>query len=150
MNLILLCVSSIFLARFLEKRMRVASIAHAVLFIVISFAFLFNSGFALVDRAMINLFGEEDFNLVHESLVANEHLFAGSISGLLIIETITFISISIVAIIGLIKGFKKLLEKFSPGFKFNLDSTETTYVHSFESVLHNHQFRYLILKHLRN
>ena len=112
MNLILLCVSSIFLGRYLEKKMRVASVAHSVLFIFCSFLFLFNSGFKLIDTAMINIFGEEIFYIVQDTLIATSKIHNVVISSFLMIEFFNYIMTSLVAVVVIIKGFKKLLEKY--------------------------------------
>ena len=150
MNLILFVISSIFLACYLGKRMRVASAAHMILFIFVTFVFLFNSGFAFIDRFMIRLIGEFNFNLLSDAITANEGTLTITISALLVIEIITMLSVSIVAIILLIRGFKKFLKKVRVSFSYRFSRVNTLTNVPNKDVLHNYQTTYLILKHLRN
>ena len=150
MNLLLLCTTSIFLGRYFEKKMPVASIAHAVMFIVIAFLFLFHSDIALVDQAMINLFGEENFYIVHDALVETSHIYRGAISTLLMMELVVYAILCAIAAVVLIKAIKKIFAKFNYGFKANIN--KLNYVYNVPSIEHdvNSRDRYLLLQHLRN
>ena len=150
MNLILLCLTSILLGRYFEKRMHVATVAHAVMFIVLSFLFLFHSGFALIDQAAINMFGQENFDIVHEALVETSTIYQSTISALLVMEIVVYSISAFVAVVLVIKGIKKLFKKFNFGFKVDLHTLNYDYnVPSIEQDV-NSRNRYLILKHLRN
>ena len=150
MNLILLCLTSMLLGRYFEKKMPVASIAHAVMFIVMAFLFLFHSDIALVDRAMINIFGEENFYIVHDALVETAIIYRSAISSLLVMEIVVMTISAVVTVVLLIKAVKKVLSKFNYGFKVNLSKFSfDNYVPANENDSNNRN-RYLILKHLRN
>lgn len=150
MNLVLLCVGSVFLARYLERRMRVASIAHSVLFIVLAFLFLFNSGFAIIDQAMINIVGEMYFYEFQEAIRSAEIFYGVAFSTLFVLEYTNYLILSIVTIIWLVKGFKKLIQKFRikhlkllcKNYIFEEEANNVNEVNS--------QGTYLLLAHLRN
>ena len=150
MSLVLLCVCSVFAGRYLEKKMKVASIAHSVLFIFMGFFFLFNSGFTLIDTAMINMFGQEAFDEIHEALAASETIYGVTMSSLFIMEVVVYAILCIVAIVASIKGFKKLIAvlrvnsiKVSEGV-LHLEERPTN------NLITNYQGTYLVLAHLRN
>jgi hypothetical protein len=150
MNLVLLCVSSIFLGRFLERRMKVASIAHSILFIVASFFFLFDSGFKIIDYAMINIFGEEIFYVMQESLRSASNFYGIAFSALFVLEFISYYLICIVAIIAVIKGFRKIIERWRIR---KLVLLRTEQVEHYSPLIReeiSYQGTYLVLAHLRN
>ena len=150
MNLVLLCLTSILLGRYFERKMPVASIAHAVMFIVMAFLFLFHSDFALVDQAMINLFGETNFYIVHDALVETAVIYRSAISSLLVMEIVVITVTALVAAVLLIKAIKKVFAKFNSGFNANIKTLNFAYnVPSIEQDV-NDRNRYLLLKHLRN
>lgn len=107
MDLILLCFCSIIIARCLEKRMRIASVAYAILFIVLSFFSLFSTGFALVDQAMINIFGENLFNAIREGLMEASPIYRSAFGTLFFVSIIIDVITSITALVLIIKGFRK-------------------------------------------
>lgn len=107
-----LIVCSIFLARYFEKHYRVATIAHAILFIVASFIHLFCSDVSFTVYAMKNIFGEHYYGLIRSVFVENVYIFNISFSALFAVEIASYITVSVLAIIALIKGFKKLVKFF--------------------------------------
>lgn len=150
MNLVLLCVSSIFLGRFLEKRMRVASIAHSVLFIISAFFFLFDSGFELIDYAMINIFGDEIFHMMQEALIDAGNFYGIAFSALFVLEFISYVLLCVVAIITVIKGFKKIIEKWRIKGLVVSKTSEVEQCSPFVRKEISYQGTYLVLSHLRN
>ena len=150
MNLVLLCLTSILLGRYFERKMPVASIAHAVMFIVMAFLFLFHSDFALVDQAMINIFGETNFYIVHDALVETAHIYRGAISTLLIMEIVTITISAVIAVVVLIKAIKKIFSKFNYGFRADIQTLNYAYNIPANEQVSNNRNRYLLLKHLRN
>lgn len=150
MSLILLCVCSVFTGRYLEKRMKIASIAHSVLFIVMAFFFLFNSGFTLIDTAMINMVGQEAFDEIHEAFVATKVIYGVTMSSLFVMELAVYIILCIVALVALVKGFKKLICKLRVR---NIVVTEDILLkedHPTTNLINNYQGNYLVFAHLRN
>ena len=67
-ELILLLTLSVITARLLEKRYKVASIAHAVFFIFISMVYLLTTDLALIKEAMINRMGEDLYESLNSAL----------------------------------------------------------------------------------
>ena len=130
--------------------MKVASIAHSILFIFVSFLFLFNSGFAFIDEAMINMLGEENFLEAQEAIVYAENFYGAAISSLFIIEIIVYTSICIVAITFTIKGFKKLMLKARFKSIVLLKEQIITSLNPTLALDNNEQGTYLVLGHLRN
>ena len=109
---IILIVCSIFIARFLEKRYKVATIAHAILFIVASVIHLFTSNVSFTMYAMQNIVGKYWYEIVRSVFEEGAVFFNITISSILVVEIISYIIFSIFAIVSLIKGFKKLIKYF--------------------------------------
>ncbi len=150
MKLILLCVCSVFVGRYIEKRMKIASIAHSVLFIVMAFFFLFNSGFAVIDIAMINMVGQEAFNEIHEAFVATETIYGVTLSSLFVMELAVYIILCVVAIVALVKGFKKLICKLRVRNIVVMEDILLEEDHPTTNLINNYQGNYLVFAHLRN
>ena len=109
-ELIILLICSVFIARFLEKKYRVASVAHAILFIALSLVYLFASKNSYISFALTNIVGEKAYHVIHEMLVDNVKFFNSGISALLITEIVTFAIVSIFGVVAAIKGIKKLVK----------------------------------------
>ena len=152
MDLILLCFCSVIIARCLEKRMRVASVAHAILFIVLFFFSLFTSGFAMIDQAMINTFGKDLFETVRDTLNETSPVYRSIFGSLFIIDLAIDIMTSIAVIILIIKGFKK----FSKVVKLNkaplIIKNILIKIRLLPNkvLINNNRNQYLVLQQLRN
>ena len=109
---IILIICSIFIARFLEKRYKVATICHAILFIVASVIHLFTSDVGFTMYAMQNIVGKYWYPIIRSSFEGGAWIFNLSVSSLFVVEFATYLILSIVAIVSLIKGFKKLVKYF--------------------------------------
>lgn len=151
MNLLLLCVCSIFLARFLEGKMKVASIAHSVLFIFMGVYFLFTSENYWINFAMNNLVGEYYYNVFHDAFIEAAQVYTITMITLFVTE---FIICSITALLAmrlLIKGIRYLLSKgrnnksFIKVF-FNIGQNNEAN----HASLSNKQNTYLVFSQLRN
>ena len=152
MDLILLIVCSIIIARCLERRMRVASVAHSIMFIVLAFFMLFTTNFALINQAMINIFGENIFNIVREALIDGSHLYRGTFSVLFFIDVVIDVIACITAIVVSVKAYKKFFK--------NLDIKKVrVYIDNFiksirllpnKVLIENNRNQYLVLQQLRN
>ena len=152
MDLILFGVCSVIIARCLEKRMRVASVAHAILFIVLFFFSLFTSGFPMIDQAMINTFGKDLFETVRDTLNETSPVYRSIFGSLFIIDLAIDIMTSIAVIILIIKGFKK----FSKVVKLNkaplIIKNILIKIRLLPNkvLINNNRNQYLVLQQLRN
>ena len=104
--LFLLC--SVLIARSLEKRYKVASALHAVLFVVIGLVWLFSSNLTFVQYALTNVVGETAYGIIRAAVTDNVIWLRGSFSALLIAELVTYFSLAIVSLIAFIKGLRQL------------------------------------------
>ena len=111
MEVILILICSVLAARFLEKKMRVASIAHAILFICCSVFYFFGSDFKLFAYAAKNMIGENNYAVIHSALKDGVRFVNFSLSGIYVIEVLVFGTIAIVSTILFIKGLKKVAKK---------------------------------------
>ena len=96
----------------MERIYKVATILHAILFIVMSVVRLFSSDVGFTMYAMQNMVGKEYYQLIRSVFTENTVIIHASISSLIVVEVVTFVTVSIVAIVSLIKGFKKLVKFF--------------------------------------
>ena len=111
MEFLLLLLCSVIIARFLEKRFKIATIAHAVLFVVIFCFYILGSDLEILVKAGINTFGEEDYSNIHGAIADNVEVLSISFSSLLVVEAFTFGVASLIAIRTAIKGLKKLIKQ---------------------------------------
>ena len=130
--------------------MKVASIAHAILFIVMAFFFLFDSGFTLVDEAMMNLFGKQNFIIIHDALVEASPIYQNTMSVLLIMEIIVYMMLSFIAILALIKGLKKAITMIKTKYNYVLNVQSEAVEIPTGEYFHSYQNTYLVLSQLRN
>lgn len=126
---ILLVICSIFLARYLEKRSKIISAAHAILFIVLMVFYFFNTEFPLVVKAATNMFGVDNYKVIHEAFVESSMYSRIGFSSLFAIEIVINSTIAIVSIIATIKAFKLIVKeyKFYNDFKLNQNIQKSEY-----------------------
>lgn len=152
MNLVLLCICSIFLARVMEGKMKVASIAHSILFIFMAMFYLLTSNNEMITFAMKNIFGEHYYSLLHNTFTEVATGYTITMFALFIVEFIAFFVVGLVSLLGLIKAFKYILKsvrvwhnaKINTGY-LNQDYNLETGFNNF-----NKQNTYLVLSQLRN
>ncbi len=152
MDLILLCVCSIVIARCLERKMRVASVAHAILFIVLAFFSLFTTDLKLVSQAMINVMSEEKYVIIRNALMSASHFYRGAFSVLFIIDVAIEVMACIAAIILIVKGYKKFFKKIDlQKVRIYIKNIVQEFRLLPNKVLiNNNRNQYLVLQQLRN
>ena len=153
MEFFLLLFCSVVIARYLEKRMKVASIAYSVLFILVSTFYFFGSDFKLFVMAGKNMLGESDYTSIHNALKEGVLFVNFSLSAIFIIDMIVTMITVVVSTIAIIKGIKKLIQKI----KISRINSFVRIKVLFESVLNPHKVHindesneYLVLCQLRN
>ena len=107
---VLLIICSIFLARYLEKRSKIISTAHAILFIVLMVFYFFTSEHPLIATAAHNVLGD-NYKFIHEAFVESAHYSRAGFSTLFIVEIVINLTISVVGVIGAIKAFKLIVKE---------------------------------------
>ena len=131
----LLLLTSIITARFLEKRYRLASVFHAILFIVMAVTYFFASEEPFLARLALNMLGEDGYRIVHNTMTDCLDLFHIGFSSILAVEVVIFASVSMISAIILIRGIKKVIRAFngkhitpiqSPAYAVALPCGETT------------------------
>lgn len=111
MKYLLLIVCSIISARFLEKKYKVASIAHTVLFVLMSFIYLTSSEIPMIQFAMKNILTEPYYIALNEIISETIFGFHIGVSTLFIVEFITYTIVSIVSVFVAIKTIKGLVKR---------------------------------------
>ena len=150
-NLLLLTVCSIFLARVMEKRMKVASVAHAILFIVMSFYYLLTSNFELIQFAMRNIFGETYYGILHNALLETAGYYQVTMFALFFVETITICFTAFLSFMLILKQMKYLMNKIQSRPILHTNShLIPDYAYNPGMGINNKQDSYLVLAHLRN
>ena len=151
-DLILLCVGSVFLARVLEKRMTVASIAHSVLFIMMSMYFLLTSKVEMIMYAMSNIFGKEYYTLIHNALLETREVYRITMIGLFAFESFLVGLIAFMTVLGFIKASKYILRKIHSNLVIkNIDKhIPQIDFSSLSRPINNKQGTFLVLSQLRN
>lgn len=70
MDIFLLIVSAVLIARFIEKRSKAIALAHTVLFAVLLFFMCFTTEFTLIQTLMRRVVGPSSYSLLHDALLA--------------------------------------------------------------------------------
>ena len=151
-ELIILVICSIVIARFLEKKYRAASVAHAILFIVLSLTYIFASDFPLFVMVGKTWIGNTYYQQLHQALRGGVMIVNISMSALFVVELVTFAIAAIVSVVALIKWIKKLSKIirtknstsfFVEPFHYSNNEPKTNYINS-------NQGNYLVFARLLN
>ena len=110
MEYIIFCICSIILARYLEKTSRVVSVAHDILFIVLSAAFFFVTDNAYISSLAIRVVGSDYYTTIHEALIDSQKYVNLGFSTLFIIESVIILITSVAAVIVFIKSLKEVVK----------------------------------------
>ena len=110
-ELILLFTLSILTARFLEKRYKVASIAHSILFIVMTFVYLLVWDFTPIKEMWTSWMGEEMYDIVSGALKDPMPFFNAGISSFMVFEVFIFLVLPILSIVAFVDKFKEQIKK---------------------------------------
>ncbi|MBO4668042.1 MAG: hypothetical protein J5666_07980 [Bacilli bacterium] len=102
-------ILNIILSRLLEKRMKVASILHTAIFVIIFFLMLFTVDMGIIESLLVKLIGEQNYLLIHESLIYDLTIKNVSISSLLVIEESLIITFAIFLVLCFSRFIKKLI-----------------------------------------
>lgn len=111
MEYIVFCLCSIIVARYVEKKSRVVSIAHDILFILLSFAFFFATNNKYIVDVVVRIVGKDFYNTVHTAITASTPFLRFGFSSLFVIEFMIFFIFALAAIIIFIKGLKETSKK---------------------------------------
>ena len=116
-DLILLLLLSVISARLLERKYKVASIVHAILFIVQAAIFIFTTEIPFVRYAMMNMVGKNAYNLVNSILSIPSFITIGGISAVVMVDLSILVFLPLLSIILFIdrirEEFKKVRYKVS-------------------------------------
>ena len=141
------------IARYLDrKKYKVASIAHSILFIFLSFVFTLATDIHIFVVAATNILGEEYYNAIHEALVMAIPSTCGSLSALLVIELVLYIFLPIFAAIIVAKQIKEQLMKIKmrkPNYEFGYLNIQNGF-NPIEDQRYSQNKTYLVLGRLLN
>ena len=114
MELALLLLSSVIIARFVAKRSIVISVAHSVLFVFLMAVWPFTTESHLVTSFMAELMPGNSYAILHEAFAGTGEYIGLGFSAVLVVEIVSVMSTSIALIISSIKTLKairRLLKK---------------------------------------
>lgn len=97
--LILYCVLSVIIARWLEKRMRMAAVFHSIMFIIVTVYLLLLCDARYIVNAFEYLLGKESYEAFKEALLTSYYAYSFEISVFAILEMmLLFLSIIVLAV----------------------------------------------------
>ena len=111
MEYIIFCICSVVIARYVEKKSRVVSIAHDILFILLSFAFFFATNNAYIVNIVLRIVDKDIYNTIHSALVNSSFFIKVGFSSLFIIEVVIYSIMALAAVIIFIKSLKEEAKK---------------------------------------
>ena len=111
MEYIIFCICSVILARFLEKKSRVISIAHDILFILLSLSFFFATNNSYIASITMKVVGKDIYTTIHEAMTASSMYIRFGFSTFFIIEVTIIGIVATVAIILFIRSLKETAKK---------------------------------------
>lgn len=119
--LILYCVLSVIIARWLEKRMRLAAIFHSIMFVIITIYLLLLCDARYLVNAFELLLGKESYEAFKDALLTSYYAYSFEISVFAILEMmLLFLSIIVLAVTAVtviektISSVRKNLGAFKP------------------------------------
>ena len=151
MNLVLLCVCSIVLARVLSKKMMVASIAHSILFIMMSVHFLLASENEYIMLAMETILGKQYYEFIHNGLIEVSQIYSITMIALFSFELLMSLFTAFFAVLFLVRKIEETIKHIRSQYILDDDTTPTYKLDYNPSMgLYNKQGTYLVLAQLRN
>ena len=136
----------------LEKKYKIASILHAILFIVQLVFFLFSTDLAFIKEAMVNMIGKNAYQVVHEVLTVPSIFVNGGISALLILDVSIFIFLPLLSIVVIADKIKDTFKQINvrTNIKIIVSYIINLVLDPIKDFKHNKNETYLILQKLRN
>ena len=132
---LLFLLTSIVTARFLDKRkMRAASIMYSTMFIIMLFVLLFTVDIDLVRQMMMNAFGSEVYQLVHNAFVdaISTPAYGVYIIGSVILTVAVQVSVTVLAPVSAIVRYlikkKNILHKFKKAYVRLVHQARSLYI----------------------
>ena len=111
MELILLLITSVLVARILERsKYHVAVVAHAVLFVFMFLVYFFASDWKPFVDLGKQWLGERLYIDLHDALIAGFDSVHYGISAFLIIEIVIMLSAASLAVVAMVRGYKKIVK----------------------------------------
>ena len=152
-ELFLLITISLITGRLLHKRYKVASIAHAVLFVLLFVMFMATTDIAYIKEFMISWMGKVYYTSLNEALSVPVQVLNGGISTILVVELAVFIFFPLLSVVALIKEFKeqfKELKLQKADLSTFFKSLIILVFNPFKDFKHTQNETYLILGRLLN
>ena len=122
---------NIILARVLTKKLRIASMTHAVVFVFVAIIYLFTLENDFIKYHLIKIVGEANYYLMSDSLLYEFQINNISISSMLVIEESILATFCILFLLFFVKIIKKLIGEFKVNYQLLLDIKEDEEVYTF-------------------
>lgn len=142
MELILLCLTAIFIAKYAEKHSSAITIAHAVLFIVLAFLSLFTTNISAVQGIMEHICGADNYWLVREAM-RTPCIWLYSANAVIYLAEL--IMLLIVTVSATVRAAKRLLKSKKVFARASKPVTKTVYA----PVCFRAEGNYIFLKYCR-
>ena len=122
---------NIILARILSKKLRIAGMVHAIVFVVIAFLYMFTLDNDFIRGHLTKVVGEANYYLLNDSLVYKLQANNISISSVLVIEESTFAASCILFLLFFVKYIKKIIDELKLHYQLPLEVKESEEVYAF-------------------
>ena len=106
LQLVSLLLLSIITSRLLEKKHKVAYIAHSVFFVFMLFTFMVSTDISFIKNVMIEWLGVKNYNPLYEAINETFYFVNLSISAVLILEVVIFVLIPLLSILAFIQEIR--------------------------------------------
>ena len=116
-----LIVMSVIAARLLEKRYKVASIAHAIFFILVASYYLYVTDYTPLVNMWLTYIDEKSYYVLKEALKGSSFYFNHSISTIVCVELIVLIFIPFISIAAFVKLIREECKEISVNHAFKID-----------------------------
>ena len=147
---LILIFLSIITARLLDKRYKVASIAHAVLFIFVSFVISVCSDWEPLVNIYTNWMGEEYYLSLKEALEDSELYLNSGLSTITLLEVIIFIFVPLLSIFTIVEEIRERLKQARVKRNFSLCKPIITNLYPIKDFKHTENKIFLTFGHLLN
>jgi len=151
-DILLFIVLSIITARCLERRYKVASVFHAIFFIVYLFLTLASSDVSFIKEAMTNWMGKQFYTSLYKAINGAENYIHIGLGSIMILDVVVYVFVPILSIVVFINEIREQFKemKIRVNIKLFVGYIINLVLDPIKDFKHNKNETYLILGKLLN
>lgn len=116
-------ILSIITARLLERRYKVASIFHAIFFILVATYFLYITDYQPIVNIWLRYIDPRDYYLLKEALIGNDVYVYSAFHTIVLVEIIAFIFVPFLSIVAFVQMIRDEFKKMDVSSPFQIDGS---------------------------